>query len=142
MEMVVMIGHGWRKGKMVEIGLVDIGDGHQLEKSAAEAFLRMREAALRAGVWLKVNSAFRSHKKQTELHRKMREARQAGKPHPIVARPGWSNHQSGIAVDIATMGEHSDAYEWLSARARDFGFKRTVESERWHWEHRPEEVLS
>lgn len=135
-----MIGHGWRKGRMVEIELADIGDGHQIEKSAAEAFLRMREAARRNGVWLQVNSAFRTHRQQTELHRQMRIARQAGKPHPIVARPGWSNHQSGIAVDIATLGEHHDALEWLNARARDFGFKRTVPSETWHWEYRPGEL--
>lgn len=137
-----MIGHGWRKGKMTEIELIDIGNDKQLERSAGKAFLRMQAAALAAGVTLKVNSAFRTHREQTELHRRMRVARQAGKPHPIVARPGWSNHQSGIAVDIATMGDHADALEWLNARARDFGFKRTVASEVWHWEWRPEECAS
>lgn len=137
-----MIANGWRKGKMITIEVTDIGGGHQLETRAADAFLRMRAAAQRAGVALKVNSAFRSHAKQTELHRAMRLARQAGKPHPVVARPGWSNHQSGIAVDIATMGEHADARTWLDARARDFGFIRTVPSEPWHWEWRPSEAAS
>lgn len=133
-----MIGHGWRKGKMTEIELTEIGGGRYLERAAAKAFLRMQAAALQAGITFKVNSAFRSMREQTELHRRMRIALQAGKPHPIVARPGWSNHQSGIAVDIATMGEHADTLEWLNARARDYGFVRTVPSETWHWEWRGE----
>lgn len=76
-----------------------------------------------------------------------------------VAAPGFSNHQGGIAVDLAlrlkpvpqqandqqTLGAstaQSDAWEdswfwhWLNRRAGEFGFIPYL-PEAWHWEYKP-----
>ena len=47
------------------------------------------------------------------------------------ARPGFSNHQIGRALDIDL---DSDSRAWLGAHARAHGFYRTVKGEPWHWE--------
>jgi hypothetical protein len=46
----------------------------------------------------------------------------------LAAKPGYSNHQNGRAVDVSTSS-------WLFANAAKFGFVRTVPSEDWHWEY-------
>jgi LAS superfamily LD-carboxypeptidase LdcB len=51
------------------------------------------------------------------------------------APPGSSNHQNGIAFDIAVGGGSGDPiYDWLKKNAPARGFIRTVNKEPWHWE--------
>ena len=50
----------------------------------------------------------------------------------LAAKPGFSNHQSGSALDIALV--YDGAYAWLKKHAQRFGFRRTVPGEPWHWE--------
>jgi hypothetical protein len=50
----------------------------------------------------------------------------------LAAKPGYSNHQSGHALDLNTSS--SGVLNWLNANAAKYGFKRTVPSEAWHWE--------
>jgi len=71
------------------------------------------------------------------------------------AWPGTSNHESGLAVDInftksslengywvnKSKQDHPGkgfgvVYDWLESNAYKYGFRRTVESESWHWEFR------
>jgi len=51
----------------------------------------------------------------------------------VAAAPGYSNHQSGLALDLNT--SEGSVYDWLSAHGGTYGFARTVASERWHWEY-------
>ncbi|MEM6698100.1 MAG: M15 family metallopeptidase, partial [Bacteroidota bacterium] len=54
------------------------------------------------------------------------------------AKPGRSNHQNGIALDIAnTKSGTSIVYQWLKENATKYGFVRTVKSESWHWVYLP-----
>jgi hypothetical protein len=50
----------------------------------------------------------------------------------LAAEPGYSNHQSGEALDLNTAA--SGVYSWLVNNASRYGFYRTVPSEPWHWE--------
>lgn len=125
---------GYVRGSRVELDLADIGGGYQLGKDAAAAYLRMAAAALAAGITLRVNSAFRSMAEQTRLY----ALYLAGGN--LAAKPGYSNHQSGIAVDIDSydaQGRPNAASYWLAQNAGRFGFKRTVPEELWHWEYLP-----
>jgi hypothetical protein len=40
-------------------------------------------------------------------------------------------------VDVNVGSTSSATYRWMAAHAAEFGFKRTVPSEPWHWEFRP-----
>lgn len=112
------------------LAVVPIDDhGHaRAEVRAAQAFFRMAEAARRAGIELQVSSGFRSHEEQAVLFDLYRRGRG-----PLASRPGHSNHQSGHALDLETRS--LKVRKWLRRYAEDFGFLRTVPSERWHFEY-------
>ena len=118
---------GYSRGQRTTIQLVAV-QGVELETRTARAFRQMAAAAERMGIYLGIRSGFRSHDKQTELYREY----QRGWGN-LAARPGYSNHQSGRAVDIYI--DNYAVYEWLRAHAMQFGFKRTVKREAWHWEY-------
>jgi len=121
------------QGVATEINLAPIGNGFYMRQDAANAFLYMSGAAARAGVTLKVNSAFRTNDEQTELYNE----KLAGTRTDAVARPGYSNHQSGIAVDIEVeRSQNSKTYIWLANNALNYGYINTGINfgELWHWE--------
>ncbi|WP_224249853.1 M15 family metallopeptidase [Hyalangium gracile] len=126
---------GYVAGTASKVRVLHVSEAHTMRADAAIAFLRMEAAAAAAGITLKVNSGFRSHEEQEVLYRKY-----LGGTGALAAKPGYSNHQGGIAVDIQTGGESTPTYAWLAREAWRYGFKRTVPSEPWHWEFRPEEV--
>lgn len=123
----------WRNGKPVDVQLMAIDDkGNMLEVRAATAFIAMRAAAAAAGVPMVVESAFRTMEQQTLLW----TAYMSGERTDPTAAPGYSPHQNGVAVDVTTARGTNATYHWLVRNAHLFGFKATVASEPWHWEHR------
>lgn len=102
-------------------------NGTAVEIRTAAAFRAMAKAARKRGVQLSIASGFRSHAEQTKLYKQYRRGRGN-----LAARPGFSNHQSGRALDIYLRNQK--ALVWLEANAAKFGFHRTVPGEPWHWE--------
>ncbi len=56
---------------------------------------------------------------------------------PPTARPGFSKHEQGRAIDFQWNGggirsQNSEAFRWLAANAPQFGFVN-LPSEPWHW---------
>jgi peptidoglycan hydrolase-like protein with peptidoglycan-binding domain len=123
---------GYVNGVARDITVSPIAGGKEMRSDAAAAFNRMHAAAKAAGINLHVNSAFRSMEEQRALYQKYLNG--TGN---LAARPGYSNHQGGIAVDINVGGTGTSTYKWLANNASRFGFVRTVPSEPWHWEYRP-----
>ncbi len=117
---------GYRRGKAFSICVTTV-DGKLLEVNTARAFLRMRTAARRSGASLRVVSGFRTMAQQRYLYRLYKQGRGN-----LAAPPGYSNHQSGHALDLNTSAR--GVYSWLSRYGRRYGFRRTVPSEKWHWE--------
>ena len=117
---------GYERGRARRIKVVQIGWA-EVELSTARAFLRMAAAAQKDGVELWIKSGFRSHEHQVWFY----EAYRSGYGNPA-ARPGYSNHQSGRALDLDILGEGT--YAWLEKHAKKYGFARTVRGEPWHWE--------
>lgn len=118
---------GWSKGRKKQITLVRVA-GAELEAKTAKAFRKMAAAAAKQGIQLAIRSGFRSHDEQKQLYARFRR----GWGH-MAAKPGFSNHQSGRAVDIDI--DEYKVYEWLKKHAHKFGFKKTVRREAWHWEY-------
>lgn len=121
------VATGWAHGKKKRIELVWVS-GVELEKRTAKAFREMARAAQKNGIELAIRSGFRSHELQKKLYARFRR----GWGH-LAAKPGYSNHQNGKAVDIYI--DDYKVYEWLRKHAHKFGFKRTVKREAWHWEY-------
>ena len=136
----------WDKGRYLgQVSLSDIlGTKGQMEYLTHEtlgAYQKMVAAARKESkVEIVLVSGFRSYPEQVELRRRYL----AGKGNKA-ARPGFSKHQNGSAIDLNTSGTSKSegsgpVYHWLKKHAWRFGFVRTVPSEHWHWEYRPHQA--
>lgn len=137
----------WDKGKFIGWSDVVMIDGKRVTTDTAVHVRKMKAAAEKDKVKITVRSGLRTMDEQFELRKrnvidktkvddfKYVMLEPSNKFSPLTAVPGWSNHQDGTAIDFVITKE---TFEWLKARAIDFGFVRTVASERWHWELRPD----
>lgn len=117
---------GYRRGVGYNICVTTI-NGKLVEVNTARKYLRMRAAAKKRGVSLYIVSGFRTMAQQRYLYKLYKQ----GKGN-LAAPPGYSNHQSGRALDLNTHA--AGVYSFLANRGASFRFKRTVPSEKWHWE--------
>lgn len=118
------------------------GDGvmQYLRPDAADAFNRMAMAARGAGITLLPGSAFRTWLAQAGLYTKYTLRLFTGAK---TMKPGYSNHQNGTAIDIASAPGVSVAYgtpafEWLRANAIIYGWswdEGQKVNEPWHWRY-------
>ncbi len=117
---------GYNRGTPTQICVVTV-DGKLVEYRTAEAFQAMRADAARSGVRISIVSGFRTMDQQRHLYNLYTSGRGN-----LAARPGYSNHQSGLALDLNTSS--SGVLSWLNNNGARYGFRRTVPSENWHWE--------
>lgn len=124
----------------------------EMAAPAAAALKRMFAAAARDGVKLQTVSGYRSMAYQTHLVReKLKRGMSIQQALAINAVPGYSEHQTGCAIDLTTPGvpaadksfENSKAFAWMQRHAAAFGFhlsfprdnKYGYEYEPWHWRY-------
>lgn len=120
---------GYSSGNPYPITVVNC-DGKPCETKTANAYSVMQAAAAKVGVKIWVVSGFRTMSEQKYLYSCFVNC--SCNNCNLAARPGYSNHQSGRALDLNTSS--SGVYAWLTANAAYYGFKRTVSQEIWHWE--------
>lgn len=123
---------GYVDGRPVELTVTGV-HGKPLEIHTAQAFARMREAAARDAIDLQVVSGFRTMEEQTSLYACYVNCNCNNCNY--AAPPGYSNHQSGRALDLNT--REPGVYAWLATHAGAYGFVETVAGEPWHWEFGP-----
>ncbi len=119
---------GYRKGSPYAMQVVTVG-GKPTAQATAHAFLRWQAAADRAGVSLSISSGFRTMEEQRYLYNCYVTKNCNGGN--LAAKPGYSNHQNGEALDLATSN-----WSWVRSTAGAYGFRATVPGERWHYEYR------
>ena len=73
--------------------------GGSLAPAAAAAFMRMADAAREDGITLYSVSAYRSYSYQDSLYRRY-TAQDGVEADTYSARPGFSEHQTGLAIDL------------------------------------------
>src|SRR5437667_1556572 len=89
--------------KLVVAAKGDDGREYLLTPEAAAKWREMSAAALTDGVVIKIASAFRSVDRQAEIIRaKLAEGMSLDAVLCVSAPPGYSEHHSGRAVDVAT----------------------------------------
>lgn len=112
-----------QKGESIPVVMLD---GCRMAAWVVPFWTRLRDAAQAAGVTLQPNSqdsGFRTYDDQARLRAKYGAQRAAG--------PGWSNHQTGHAIDIRM---NSTVEGWMSEHAGEYGWVRDT-WEDWHWEY-------
>ncbi len=125
-----------------------------LGHTAARQWQAMRGAAAAQDVLLDAISGYRSHDYQLGIfERKFARGQTLAQILNVNAAPGYSEHHGGDALDIGTPGEppaeesfeHTAAFAWLQAHAREFGFVLSyprgnphgIVYEPWHWRWSP-----
>ena len=104
-----------------------VNDGKQylLAGVAYENYIKMSDAAKKDGLSMKVLSAYRTENYQRNLYNN--KVRTTGRVNAdnYSARPGHSEHQTGLAVDISsTKGtfEYTPEFKWLQKHAHEYGY--------------------
>jgi hypothetical protein len=120
---------GYRQGDDFAIRVVNV-DGKPIEVNTANAYLALQSAARADGVSLRIVSGFRTMSEQEYFYSCYTNCNCNNCN--LAARPGYSNHQSGHALDLNT-GDNG-VLRWLNNNGAAFGWSRTVPSEDWHWE--------
>ncbi len=101
------------------------GKNSMLRRDAANAFMKMADAALLDNVIIKNASGYRDYKYQVNLYDSYVERDGKKAADTYSARPGFSEHQTGLASDINIIDnsfEDTDAFKWLSKNAYKYGF--------------------
>ena len=141
---------------LIDVGPNIVGRMQTLEPVAAAQWTAMQSAAADDGVALLLVSGFRSFEYQAELiRRKLNSGLLIGDILQVNAAPGYSQHHTGRALDIATPGskplleefEHTAAFAWLQVNAGRFAFGLSyprdnpagIAYEPWHWYLRTED---
>ncbi len=104
-----------------------VNDGKQylLAGVAYDKYVQMADAAAKDGLSMRVISAYRTEDYQRMLYNN--KVRTSGKTYAdnYSARPGHSEHQTGLAVDISSTRvsfEYSNEFKWLQKHAHEYGF--------------------
>ncbi|MCZ2817851.1 M15 family metallopeptidase [Modestobacter sp. VKM Ac-2984] len=109
--------------------LVPIGNGYQLRAEAAQAMDAMIGAAAAQGLGLSVQSAYRPYEYQVGLFSAQVSRFGEERAEIQVARPGYSEHQTGLAADVGGGGCDIESCfattaegQWVAAHAHEFGW--------------------
>ncbi len=127
----------------------------QLHPVASRAWNKMRDLAVLRGINLRIISAYRSLDYQkTIIQNKLSKGQTIKSILKVNALPGYSEHHTGCAIDIGSVGEavleerfdQSKAFSWLQDNAKRFGFYMSypknnttgISYEPWHWCYKQE----
>ena len=119
---------------------------------AYDKFLELWQAANNQGFYLMVTSSYRDYESQKEIYDYRVSTQGERKADETAARPGHSEHQTGLVIDMTSKTEpladsftDSEAYKWLKDNAYKYGFiERYPEGktyltgyspESWHWRY-------
>ncbi len=99
----------------------------KLRQEAAEAFDLLIEAAKEDGIKVEPYSAYRSYNTQVVVYNRHLENsnNEVKIADTFSARPGHSEHQTGLAVDIRTVNQYEISesdYEWMKENSYKYGF--------------------
>ncbi len=125
--------------------------GMKLRKEAKEAFEKMVSAALEDDMKIIAMSSYRSYKYQVDLYNKYVKTDGKDAADTYSARPGFSEHQTGLCLDVYdgeipyTSFEKTNEYKWMQKNAYKYGFilrfpkDKTEETgykfESWHYRY-------
>ncbi len=132
-------GGSFRPPPTGSVAVTHVGGGIYVANAVASQTRAMIDAAAAAGISLSGHS-FRDPNEQIALRRQNCGSSDyaiwqmpASQCSPATARPGFSKHEQGLAIDFSGMRYGSAGYNWLRANAGTYGYASTVPGEPWHW---------
>ena len=111
-----------------DIDLEFARSGMKMVKTAKEKFLEMVKAAKNDGYTIIAMSSYRSYNYQVNLYNRYVSSDGVEAADTYSGRPGYSEHQTGLAVDVYdgkfnyTDFEKSNSFNWMQENAYKYGF--------------------
>ncbi len=102
--------------------------GIYLVKEAKDMLEKLITAAKEDGLNIRVTSAYRSYSYQVNLYNNYVKTDGEKLADTYSARPGYSEHQTGLVVDVTRSFdnfnnfENTEEYKWMLEHASDYGF--------------------
>lgn len=121
----------WAPTDLTGLSVSTTKSGLQLRQPAAEAASALFAAAEADGISLSVVSAYRSYDYQVGTYQHWVNQQGAAAADRISARPGYSEHQTGLAMDVVgsdgactlqTCFESTPAGRWVAEHAAEHGW--------------------
>ncbi len=130
MGTLILVNKYYSIDKDYDADLETLGDSYgkgKMNKEAALHFREMVDDAKKVGITLKSVSAYRSYDSQNTIYNNYVKKDGKTKADTYSARPGHSEHNTGLAVDINTASssahfENTKEYEWLINNSYKYGF--------------------
>lgn len=104
-------------------------EDNQLSSEAANALAEWGDAGRNVGVTFFATSAYRPYEDQEVLYKNYVTSWGEAEADSLSARAGFSEHQTGLTVDIAATNEDdieefkdTKAYRWTSTNSQDYGW--------------------
>lgn len=108
--------------------LINVGGNQRMKKEAGEALIKMIEDVKNNGMYLQAQSGYRDYDLQTRLYNGYVSSHGQEEADTFSARPGSSEHQTGLAIDVSKDGylskefENTNEFKWLNENAHKYGF--------------------
>ena len=111
-----------------------VGDDVEVEKKAYDAYLRLKEDLEKEGIYVDLDSARRSVAEQERIMREFTEKYGENYAFKTVARPGYSEHHTGLALDLylivdgvdvvlnEDMVQYPEIWEKIHQKLPEYGF--------------------
>ena len=124
---LVLVNAANKLAEDYSVSVTKLPEGHEVDKRCYSDLRAMLDACKAAGLYPRLEAAYRTAEQQAEyFEAKIRELREQGmksaeaeeKALRIAAQAGYSEHQLGLAVDIAD----EDARQWLMEHSWEYGF--------------------
>lgn len=121
------LGEDFEPNDLMEIPIEYASEeGIQSSRIAFNAYKQMEKAAKKDGCELVINSGYRSYQDQVEIGEFYLKWYGQGYVDKYIAKPGYSEHQTGLAYDIGSrkvnVFANSSEYVWMQEHAYEYGF--------------------
>lgn len=104
-------------------------NGNMLNSEAYEALKNLINAADNEGYNIRINYSYRDYDAQEAIYNGYKDKKDEAYADSISARPGFSEHQTGYAVDIGVQSKYSNGpfekskeYEWMLENSYKYGY--------------------
>jgi len=113
---------------LVDMGLQYAFSGKKIREEIYAAFKRLVKDAKAEDLTIVANSTFRTYNYQENLYNRYKANNGKEFAESYAARAGYSEHQTGLAIDVSTLNSTMDNFEdtlefdWLQEHAHEYGF--------------------
>lgn len=104
------------------------GDNKKLNKEAYDAFISLAVDAKKEGYTILIVSSYRTYQDQEDVWKDYKASFGTKKADAYAARAGSSEHETGLAIDVADYNDKNDKFEatesfkWMQTNAHKYGY--------------------